>query len=189
MNENMFPLDSTPDYETSNIVSDITPNDESSNVVSDRTSSDDYSSDKGVFLLARAFLSIDSMTHKKLQKLCFYAKAWYLALYDENIITEDFQAWVHGAVQPELYQKYRQYGFSSIPKNVNSKDIPEGYLSFAKEIYYSYGHLTGDQLEQLNHSEVPWIKARKGLNPWQNSTEVISEEDMKEYYRGLVNNG
>lgn len=189
MNENMFPLDSTPDYETSNIVSDITPNDESSNVVSDRTISDDYSSDKGVLLLARAFLSIDSMTHKKLQKLCFYAKAWYLALYDENIITEDFQAWVHGAVQPELYQNYRQYGFLSIPKNVDFRGIPETYLNFAKEIYNSYGHLSGDELERLNHSEEPWIKARKGLNPWQNSNEVISEDDMKNYYRGIANNG
>ena len=86
MNENMFPLDSTPDYETNNIVSNIIPNDETGNIVSDCTSLDDYSSSKGVLLLARAFLSIDSMTHKKLQKLCFYAKAWYLALYDENII-------------------------------------------------------------------------------------------------------
>ena len=29
-----------------------------------------------VFDLADAFLCIDSMTHKKLQKLCYYAKAW-----------------------------------------------------------------------------------------------------------------
>ena len=34
MNENMFPLDSTPDYETNNIVSNIIPNDETGNIVS-----------------------------------------------------------------------------------------------------------------------------------------------------------
>ena len=48
-----------------------------------------------IFDLADAFLSIESMTHKKLQKLCYYAKAWYLALYDENLVTEEFEAWVH----------------------------------------------------------------------------------------------
>ena len=62
-----------------------------------------------VFALAKAFLAISPMTHKKLQKLCYYAKAWYLALYDHNLIEESFEAWVHGAVQPTLYQAYKKY--------------------------------------------------------------------------------
>ena len=88
-----------------------------------------------VFDLADAFLCIDSMTHKKLQKLCYYAKAWYLAINDTNIITEPFEAWVHGAVQPALYQKYKVYGFGYIPLNNKVADIPEEFISFAREIY------------------------------------------------------
>ena len=76
------------------------------------TQSESFKKRGDIFDLAEAFLSISSMTHKKLQKLCYYAKAWYLALYDENIVSEPFEAWVHGAVQPELYQKYKSYGFS-----------------------------------------------------------------------------
>lgn len=67
--------------------------------------------------MAEAFLSIESMTHMKLQKLCYYAKAWYLAIYGENIITEPFEAWVSGAVQPLLYHKYKIYGLGYIFKN------------------------------------------------------------------------
>lgn len=142
-----------------------------------------------VFDLANAFLSIESMTHKKLQKLCYYAKAWYLALNDNNLIPEQFEAWVHGAVQPMLYQKYRGYGFQLIPMfSGQLSELPEEFLSFANEVYESYGELTGDQLEKLNHQELPWINARKGLKPWQSSNAIISEEDMKQYYRGLVNN-
>ena len=139
-----------------------------------------------IFDMASAFLSIESMSHKKLQKLCFYAKAWYLALYDTNIINEQFEAWVHGAVQPDLYQKYKIYGFSYIPQILDTRGIPEEFLSFARDIYDSYGELDGDELERLNHCEAPWIKARHGLKPWQNSDELISEDDMKAYYRSIM---
>ena len=139
-----------------------------------------------IFDLADAFLYIASMTNKKLQKLCYYAKAWYLALYDDNLIEESFEAWVHGAVPPTLYQKYKAYGFGYIPKLNNLSKIPEEFLSFAKEIYDSYGELDGDELEKLNHSEMPWIKARGDLKPWQGSNQKISEDDMKEYYRSIM---
>lgn len=139
-----------------------------------------------IYALAKAFLSISSMTNKKLQKLCYYAKAWYLAIYDTNIISEDFQAWVHGAVQPGLYYKYKEYGFNSIPKIENTNSIPEEFISFANEIYSSYGHLSGDQLEVLNHQEDPWINARKGCEPWENCNSIISETDMKDFYRRLM---
>lgn len=136
-----------------------------------------------VFVMAKAFLTIASMTHKKLQKLCYYAKAWYLALYDENIIHEEFEAWVHGAVQPQLYQEYKQYGFYDIPKETKTDDIPEEFLSFAKEVYEAYGHLSGDELEAVNHTEDPWKNAREGLKPWEGCNNKILENDMKEYYR------
>lgn len=136
-----------------------------------------------IFALAKAFLTISEMTNKKLQKLCYYAKAWHLALYDENLIEEQFQAWVHGAVQPALYQLYKPYGFSEIKRVDSFVGIPETFLDFAREIYSSYGHLSGDELERLNHQEDPWIIARGGCKPWESCTTEISEEDMKSYYR------
>lgn len=139
-----------------------------------------------IFALARAFLSIAPMTDKKLQKLCYYAKAWYLALYDKNLISEQFQAWVHGAVQPALYQKYKAYGYDEIPQVTNTDDIPEEFLSFAHDVYESYGHLSGYDLECLNHQEDPWINARGACRPWERCTNEISEEDMKNYYRKMI---
>lgn len=140
-----------------------------------------------IFYMAKAFLGIEAMTHKKLQKLCYYAKAWYLALYDENIINRQFQAWVHGAVQPELYQKYRKYGFEIIPKIEDMEGVPEEYISFSQEIYEAYGHLTGDQLEEINHKEDPWIKARGSCKPWEKCNNTILESDMKQFYRAMIN--
>lgn len=139
-----------------------------------------------IFVMAEAFLNIDSMTHKKLQKLCYYAKAWYLAMYDTNIVNESFEAWIHGAVQPDLYQKYKIYGFEQIPRQINKSEIPEEFISFSNEIYNVYGQLTGDELEKLNHTEGPWIKARGNLKPWQSGNNIIDEEDMKTYYRPFL---
>ena len=149
---------------------------------------DDYDHSFGdIYDLANAFLMIGSMTHKKLQKLCYYAKAWYLAINDTNLVDEPFEAWVHGAVQPKLYQKYRAYGFQPIPMYKGPiESLPEEFMSFSREIFDAYGDLTGDELERLNHSEYPWIKARKGLKPWQNSDKEISEDDMKTFYRKLM---
>lgn len=139
-----------------------------------------------IMMMAKAFLTISEMTHKKLQKLCYYAKAWHLALYGDNIINEQFQAWVHGAVQPELYQVYKNYGFEKIPKLLKKDGIPEEFLSFAQEVYDSYGHLSGDELEVINHKEFPWINARKGYEPWEHCENVISEASMIKYYRNKI---
>jgi len=143
--------------------------------------------ERDVFIIARAFLNIAPMTHKKLQKLCYYAKAWYLALYDENLIHDHFEAWVHGAVQPHLYDAYKKHGYRSIPQCFDGL-IPEEFNSFAREIYDAYGHLSGDELETINHTETPWINARKGLKPWEPSNNVISEEEMKKFYRKMIAN-
>jgi hypothetical protein len=45
-----------------------------------------------VFDVAKGFLTIHSMDHKKLQKLCYYAYAWHLGLYNRRLFNERFQA-------------------------------------------------------------------------------------------------
>lgn len=146
----------------------------------------DMNNKDNIFTLAEAFLCITSMTHKKLQKLCYYAKAWYLALNDKNLIPEQFQAWIHGAVQPGLYQIYKEYGSEDIPKSNTNIKISEEINSFAKEIYDAYGHLTGNELEQLNHTEEPWIKARGNCKPWERCDNIITEDSMKIFYRSMI---
>lgn len=142
-----------------------------------------FSKKSNIFDLAHAFLSIESMTHHKFQKLCYFAKTWYLAIYDENLIHESFEAWRDGPMNQDLDEKYRKYEFDCIPKYTDIKSIPERFLSFAKEVYEVYGEYDTYQLEIITRHEDPWLNARKGLKCWQNSHNVISEEDMKLFYR------
>ncbi|WP_336507207.1 Panacea domain-containing protein [Paenibacillus larvae] len=51
-----------------------------------------------VYDVAKAFLHLESMTPKKLQKLCYYAYSFYLAIYEKKLFDDNFEAWVHGPV-------------------------------------------------------------------------------------------
>ncbi len=139
--------------------------------------------------VAKVFLTFSSMTHKKLQKLCYYAQAWYLAINDEPLVKNTrFEAWVHGPVSPELYQEYKGLGAFKIPKREKlPQNISEDSYEYAFlwSIYQKYGHLSGDELETLTHTEEPWLKARArdGVHYWEPSNEKILEEDMMNFYR------
>ena len=132
--------------------------------------------------VAEWFLSKESMTHKKLQKLCYYAQAWHCALLGKPLFDEEIQAWVHGPVIPALYPKYADYKWQDIPKRAVVPAMPIKTLEVLKAVYNTYGGFSGDQLERLTHSEEPWIQARGGRKPWETCTQVISMRSMTEYY-------
>jgi uncharacterized phage-associated protein len=129
------------------------------------------------------------MTHKKLQKLCYYSQAWSYALKNRPIINDEFQAWVHGPVCPTLYDKYAGSGFEDIypdafaPRARFTADERE----LLESVLETYGASTGNALEVLTHSEPPWIIARGGLAPDKPCNRIIDPEDMKRYYRSIYN--
>lgn len=137
-----------------------------------------------VFDVAEWFLCKEPMTHKKLQKLCYYSQAWHCALFDgKRLFNEEFQAWIHGPVCPPLFARYHDYKWLLIPKpektehtfSADEEDILES-------VFNAYGHLDGNQLEYLTHHEDPWLKARGGIDPVDVCYSTISTEDMKVYY-------
>jgi uncharacterized phage-associated protein len=135
-----------------------------------------------VFNVAGFFLSKDSMTHKKLQKLCYYAYAWYLTLYNKQLFKNNIQAWIHGPVDTALYGAYRNAGWQSIPWNSSFQLGNEELEEFLDEVYQSYGDLSGDELEYLTHMEDPWLNARAGIPEYEPSTNSIRDEDIRSYY-------
>ncbi len=137
-----------------------------------------------VFDVANYFVSFGKMTHKKLQKLCYYAQAWHLALLNEPLFNSEFEAWIHGPVCPELYHEYKFYGWQDIPqKDFQNKYLSEKTLIILEAVCETYNHFTGDELELLTHSEEPWKSSRGSLEEWEPSCEIIPKKMMKEYYK------
>ena len=140
-----------------------------------------------VFDVADWFLSKQGMEHKKLQKLCYYAQAWHCALQGKPLFPDVIEAWVHGPVVPTLYQKYKSYGWQEIPQvKFDERRLSNTVLEVLGAVYNTYGSFSGEQLEALTHSEMPWQKARGSkLQPYEICTNPITLEDMKEFYLKL----
>lgn len=123
------------------------------------------------------------ITPLKLQKLLYYVQAWSLVFSNEPFFKETIEAWVHGPVVPQIYRSYKHLGASPIQNAVstlptleaNQKDVLQVVLS-------TYGNKDGRFLEDLTHSEMPWIKARLGLTATDKSNRKIGLQDMKRFY-------
>ena len=146
--------------------------------------------------IADFFLSKESISPKKLQKLVYYSYAWSIALLNDSpeniqfkLFESDVEAWVHGPVVPELYRKYKDFGWQEIPK---VKDFDESIfaseiLDILQQVWDVYGGFTGNQLEAISHKEMPWIEARKGIPVCMASSEIISDKNMFIYYNEQAN--
>lgn len=137
-----------------------------------------------IFDVARFFLSKNPMSHLKLQKMCYYAQAWYLAIFGKRLFDEDFQAWLHGPVSPALYQRYKQWGVHTISQYAGMVDLDESTEDFLEMVYEIYGGYSGVQLEELTHSEEPWKHARDGVEGY--CTNIISDDSIAEYYKNIL---
>lgn len=139
-----------------------------------------------IFDVANWFLRKEEMTQKKVQKLCYYAQAWCYALKGYRLIDTDFQAWIHGPVSPPLWERLKSFGYDPIRiKGVPQVQFDRCDIELLEDVWDTYGDNTGNALEALTHREMPWIEARKGYEPEERCTVVISPETMASYYKSI----
>jgi uncharacterized phage-associated protein len=125
------------------------------------------------------------ITNKKLQKLLYYAQAWYLVFYGKPLFKDKIEAWIHGPAIKSIYRKYKPFGFGPIKKEIKDQEIKQIDLKAKKllqEVWEVYGKYDGDYLEILTHNESPWQNAREKLDICQASDTVISVDSMKAFY-------
>lgn len=130
----------------------------------------------------------DPLSNLKLQKLLYYAQAWYLALYDRPLCPEPIEAWVHGPAVPSVYGTFKESAWQPIP--ISPKVVPVFHGKIKKhleEIMEKYGTQTPYFLEMLTHQEEPWLKARGRIPPDEPSHAVITHDSMKNFYRAMLN--
>lgn len=146
-----------------------------------------------IFKVAQWFLNKTPMSENKLQKLCYYAYAWYIVFFndaeviksEEDIKTlcdDDFEAWIHGPVCRRLHNKYRQYGWENIPTEAEKPSFDDNITDLLNQVWNIYGSLTADQLEHLTHQEDPWKMAREGVPFGEACTNRITPLSIFNYY-------
>lgn len=128
----------------------------------------------------------------KHQKLLYYIQAWYLAFYGKKIFEGDFEAWVHGPVNKEIYDFYKdtKYIFSELElqdiKDNSFKELPEEVKLHIDTILDAYAKYSSSELERMTHEETPWIEARNGLNEYERGSVVINPKTMENYYKARL---
>ncbi|MFC0179953.1 Panacea domain-containing protein [Thorsellia kenyensis] len=131
----------------------------------------------------------ESLSNLKLQKLLYYIQAWHLVFEKRPMFSSNFQAWVHGPVSKEIFDRFKDE--KSLYSDITINDIrPEFNLASLKEedidhinnVLGSYAKFSGVQLEEMSHKEQPWINARKGVNPMARSENIIDNDEMMKYY-------
>lgn len=135
------------------------------------------------------------MSHLKLQKLLFYIDAFHLAYFNQGIIGDCFEAWLHGPVSRRVYETvkgqsvlftdvaYHEENGKENPSQSISRLITKDQLELVKEVVEEYGKLSALKLESLTHSEAPWIAARQGYAVADRCNVAISKDLTRVYYK------
>jgi len=132
------------------------------------------------------------LNHLKLQKILYYIQAWHLAIYDSPLFEGKFQAWVHGPVNRQIYNRFKssKYLYSEINlediinKNVSLTEEKQLHINSVLETYMPY---SGAELELISHRETPWINARKGYSDNQYCEIEIDENLVKRFFKDKLN--
>ncbi|MBB0990926.1 DUF4065 domain-containing protein [Dietzia sp. SLG510A3-30A2] len=121
----------------------------------------------------------------KLEKLTYYAQAWYLAWDGRRLVDDEFQAWADGPVSPRLHRvnKYERSG-------PWSQTLPEARLDALDQharlvidaVLAHYGPMSKHDLIELTHSEDPWLIARGSLPEGAQSQNIVEVRDIRRYY-------
>lgn len=150
-----------------------------------------YSKNK-IDLVARYFLKNGGdITPMALQKLLYYAQSFYFAIFSESLFENDCQAWAHGPVYPEVYYKYKNYGFNPIENIFDDQEsdfneLTTREIQFFDMILTAFGCYSGKVLSKMTHNEKPWIITRGSLQPEDRSVTVIDKKLIRKYFKDVV---
>jgi uncharacterized phage-associated protein len=121
------------------------------------------------------------ISNLKLQKLLYYAKGFYQAIFDDSLFPEKLWAWTHGPVVPDMYREYKKYGFGPITEldyNPTEK-FNEEQLELLNEVWSVFGQFSAWKLRDMSHNERPWLDHEEDASS-------IEDEELASYFKTRV---
>ena len=129
------------------------------------------------------------ITPLALQKLLYYAQGFNKVFNEIFLFNDDCKAWAHGPVYPEVYFKYKNFGYNPIEVAISYDESKLNISNSEKEVLNTvirnFGCYSGKILERMTHSEHPWLSARKGLSDGAPSNETIGKELISSYFKQI----
>lgn len=126
----------------------------------------------------------DTITNLRVNKLVYFAQAWYLTRYNIPLFNEEIEAWDYGPIVSSLYQVYKKYGKNNIDNvsdNYSSNIFSADELKTLIDVAVYYGKYSTTELVNLTHrKDSPWYKVMTSQN---RTSCIISKESLKDYYQ------
>ena len=112
----------------------------------------------------------------KLQKLLYFIQRAFIIVQDKPCFEEKIEAWAYGPVVPEVYQEFRKFGSSNIPKiecivsvdlktltikeeNFDDNIISDDDKQIIKKVVDIYRDMSAISMANLTHNQSPWKKS------------------------------
>ena len=127
------------------------------------------------------------VTPLQLQKMLYYTQACFIIFYNKFAFSDECEAWVHGPVYRNLWEKYKDYKYESISQAVQIPQLKSEEEAILNLVIEYFGKYSGKVLEEFTHKELPWLKAREGLAQNEPSTRIIDNNLILEYYTSIKN--
>lgn len=99
---------------------------------------------------------------------------------------DECQAWVHGAVYPNVYDVFKQFKYMPLPKIEEEFEFDEQewkILNAVKKYYFDI--YSAKALEEICHREKPYIEARNGIPEGEVCHAVMDAVGIDLYYSDI----
>lgn len=149
-------------------------------------------SDKMLLTISYIFEQMKEVTPLALQKILYFIQGIYMVLFDKPLYKEDCMAWVHGPVYEEVYALFKDFKYNPIEDDRFAifkdrfEELSENEKKVIDLVINTFGKYSGKVLEKITHEELPWKNARAGYETLEPSREVISKDEMRKYFIGVV---
>ena len=139
------------------------------------------------YILCIAQENGDLITNLKLQKLLYYAQAWFMVNNDgERLFEDEIEAWQYGPIVKAVYNEYKRFGRQAIELEDCNLKTDFGFLSdnvktFLDEFCQEYFRYSAFEMVASTHQEKPWQEAVK-----QGYNTIIDTNLMFKYYSEML---
>lgn len=119
---------------------------------------------------------LPGLTGLKLHKLLYYCQGHHLATFGEALFSDRVSAWDMGPVVGSLWHEEK----NGPPAPGFDSELGESALNTVGYVLSRYGSLSGRDLINLTHNELPWRRADSSRRPGEST--LITPEWMQEYF-------
>ena len=132
------------------------------------------------YFLQRSAERGEHLRMMKLQKLCYYAQGFHLALTDDPLFVEDFHAQPFGPVCRELYHEYSDAGPQPIAVPMAEHGLSSHTQEFLDIVLDRFEGYPGIVMSDLTHNEAPWQDAKARMKEGADS--LITKDSLMAWF-------